>query len=181
MSVVEKQKRRRLFLALWPDDITRKKLADVQKQLGRNERLKTAKPVAVANLHITTHFLGAVTEEVHLQLEALLCTVEARSCTLVIDRWGYFPRAKVLWLGGESSEALNDLVEQTQTCIQQCVDGYEQKRFVPHITVFRKARHPMEVDDFRPIEWNIDRFALVESVTHPEGPEYTVLEEWILN
>jgi 2'-5' RNA ligase len=179
--VAEKQKRKRLFLALWPDDITRKKLADVQKQLGKIDRLKTAKPVAVANLHITTHFLGAVTDEVHAQLQALLSEVKAQSCTLVIDHWGYFPRAKVLWLGADSSAALNDLVEQTQSCIQQCIDGYEQKRFVPHVTLFRKARHPMEVDDFHPIEWHIDRFALVESVTHPEGPEYRVLKEWMLS
>ena len=178
--MAEKQKRKRLFLALWPDDITRKKLADVQKMLGKIDRLKTAKPVAAANLHITTHFLGAVKDEVHSQLEALLSEVKAQSCTLVIDRWGYFPRAKVLWLGADLPAALNDLVEQTQSCIQQCIDGYEQKRFVPHVTVFRKARHPMEVDEFHPIEWNIDRFALVESVTHPEGPEYRVLKEWML-
>jgi len=180
LRVAEKQKRKRLFLALWPDDITRKKLADVQKKLCKIDRLKAAKPVAVANLHITTHFLGAVTDEVHSQLEAFLSEVKAQSCTLVIDRWGYFPRAKVLWLGGDSSAALNDLVGQTQSCIQQCIEGYEQKRFVPHVTVFRKARHPIEVDDFHPIEWNIDRFALVESVTHPEGPEYRVLKEWML-
>ena len=179
--MAEKQQCRRLFLALWPDEIIRKKLADVQKKLAGNERLKTAKPVPAANLHITTHFLGAVTEEVHTRLEALLYGVKAQPCTLVIDRWGYFPRAKVLWLGAkEAPDALKDLVEQTQTCIQQCVDGYQQKRFVPHITVFRKARHPLEVDDFYPIEWNIDRFALVESVTHPEGPEYSVLKKWML-
>jgi len=181
LSVAEKQKRRRLFLALWPDDITRKQLAETQKKLGNNERLKTAKPVAAANLHITTHFLGAVSEEVHIQLEELLSEVNAQACTLVIDRWGYFPRAKVLWLGGKSTDALNDLVERTQTCIQACIEGYEQKRFVPHITVFRKARHPMEADDFLPIEWHIDGFALVESITHPEGPEYRVLKEWMLS
>jgi 2'-5' RNA ligase len=179
--VTEKQRSRRLFLALWPDGITRKKLADIQKMFGENERLKSARPVAVGNLHITMHFLGAVTEDVHTRLEGLLYGVKAEPCTLIIDRWGYFPRAKVLWLGAKAAPAaLNDLVEQTQTCIQQCVDGYEQGRFVPHITLFRKARHPMEVDDFHPIEWNIDRFTLVESVTHPEGPEYTVLKEWML-
>jgi 2'-5' RNA ligase len=179
--VAEKQRHRRLFLALWPDDITRNKLADIQKKFADNERLKTAKPVAVENLHITAHFLGAVTEEVHTRLEALLFDVKAQPCTLSIDSWGYFPRAKVLWLGAKTApDALNDLVEQTQTCIRQCLDGYEQKRFVPHITLYRKARHPLKVDDFHPIEWNIDRFALVESVTHQEGPEYTVLKEWML-
>ena len=180
--MAEQQRRRRLFRALWPDDITRKKLADVQTALGRNERLHEARAVPAANLHITTHFLGAVSEQVYLQLAELLDEVRARSCTLVIDRWGYFPKAKVLWLGAQTApEPLADLVEQTRVCVQACLEGYQSNRFVPHITVFRKARHPLEVDDFHPIEWTIDRFALVESVTHPEGPEYTVLREWMLD
>ena len=180
-SVAEKQKRRRLFLALWPDDMTRRRLADIQKTFSKNERLKAAKPVEVKNLHITIHFIGAVTEDIHSQLEKLLSGVKAQASTLIIDRWGYFPRAKVLWLGGPSSEALDQLVEQTQSCIQRCIEDYQQKRFVPHITVFRKARHPLELESFQPIEWSIDRYALVESVTHTEGPEYRVLKEWMLS
>ena len=180
--MAEQPKRRRLFLALWPDDITRRKLADVQKTLGRNNRLRKARAVPAANLHITTHFLGAVDENVHAQLEQLLDEVRARSCTLVIDRWGYFPKARVLWLGAQTApEPLSDLVEQTRVCVEACLEDYESRRFVPHVTVFRKARHPLEVDDFHPIAWTIDRYALVESVTHPEGPEYTVLREWLLD
>lgn len=180
--MVEQSRRRRLFLALWPDDATRARLAEVQRLLGRNERLKTARPVAVANLHITAHFLGAVDEDAHMQLQALLPEVSASSCTLLLDRWGYFPKPKVVWLGATTTpDALTSLIEQTQTCIQACIDGYSQKRFVPHLTLFRKARHPQEVDRFDPVAWRIDRFALVESVTHPEGPEYTVLNEWLLN
>ena len=181
LSVVEKQQQRRLFLALWPDESIRGQLAAVQQQLGRNERLHTARAVAAANLHITIHFLGLVAGDVQAQLEDLLNGVDAESSRLVIDRWGYFPRAKVVWLGAQKSPIeVNQLVARTQACIQSCIDGYDQKRFVPHITVFRKARHPLKVDDFDPIEWPIDRFALVESVTHPQGPEYTVLREWML-
>ncbi len=174
--------RKRLFLTLWPDDITRRQLAAVQKQFGKNERLQKAKPVPVANLHITMHFLGAVTQEVHDTLQTLLDSVSGRTCHLVIDRWGYFPRPRVLWLGARSSpEPLTELVAQTEACIQQCIEGYQQNRFVPHITVFRKARHPVEVDEFQPIDWNIDRFALVESDTRPEGAVYTVLKDWKLD
>ena len=179
--MTDRPQRRRLFLALWPDDHIRRQFADLQKDLARNPGLKQARAVPVANLHITTHFLGAVTEEVHAQLEALLSEVRAQSCTLVIDRWGYFPRPKVFWLGASTTpEALSELVEQTRTCVQACLEDYQQRRFVPHLTLFRKARHPREVEDFQPIEWRIDRYALVESVTHPEGPEYTVLREWAL-
>jgi 2'-5' RNA ligase len=180
--VAEKQKQRRLFLALWPDESTRGQLAAVQKRMAGNERLKTSKAVDAANLHITIHFLGLVDGDVQAQLEDLLNGVDAESSHLVIDRWGYFPRAKVVWLGAQKSPIeVNQLVARTQACIQSCIEGYDQKRFVPHITVFRKARHPLEVDDFDPIEWSIDRFALIESVTHREGPEYTVLKEWMLS
>lgn len=180
LNVTEKRNRRRLFLALWPDQITRQKLADVQRKLGKIDRLKSAKPVPVENIHITIHFLGSVTDETYIQLQALLSKVSAQACTLVVDRWGYFPRPKVLWLGAESPRALDDLIAQTQLCVQACIEGYQQKRFVPHVTLFRKARHPQEVDEFEPVEWYIDRFALVESVTHPSGPEYRVLHEWML-
>ena len=81
----------------------------------------------------------------------------------------------------QAVEALNDRVDQTQTFVQTCIKGYRKKPFVPHITVFRKARHPLEVDDFQPIEWTIDRYVLVESVTYHEGAEYTVLKEWSLD
>jgi 2'-5' RNA ligase len=180
--VADNPKPRRLFIALWPDERTRSRLAEVQRMLGATERLKKARAVPVANLHITAHFLGAVSERVREQLEALLPEVRARSCTLVIDRWGYFPRPRVVWLGAQTAPAaLIDLVAQTEACIQACIERYEQNRFVPHITVFRKAPHPLEVDDFEAIEWRIDRFVLVESVTHPEGAEYRVLREWMLD
>jgi 2'-5' RNA ligase len=179
--MADREQRKRLFLALWPDEITRQQLAAVQEQFSNNERLQKAKPVPVANLHITMHFLGAVSADVHAALEEALTTIHAHGCSLVIDRWGYFPRPKVLWLGAQSSpEPLIELVAQTESAIQQCIEGYEQNRFVPHITVFRKARHPVEVEQFRPIDWNIDRFALVESDTRPEGAVYTVLKEWVL-
>ncbi|MGD2160590.1 MAG: RNA 2',3'-cyclic phosphodiesterase [Gammaproteobacteria bacterium] len=180
--MADSEQRKRLFLALWPDDITRTQLAAVQKQFSKNERLQKAKPVPVENLHITMHFLGAVTEEVHFTLQTLLDSVKVRACNLVIDRWGYFPRPKVLWLGAKSSpEPLTELVLRTESCIKQCIEGYEQNRFVPHITVFRKARHPVEADEFQPIDWRIDRFALVASDTRPEGAVYTVLKEWMLS
>lgn len=180
--MADRQARRRLFLALWPDDATRGKIAGVQQSLARNDRLKQARAVPVANLHITTHFLGAVTEDLQAQLETLLSGVQARTSTLVIDRWGYFPRPKVFWLGASRTPGpLADLVEQTQACVQACLEDYRPNRFVPHLTLFRKARHPLEVDDFEPIEWTIDRHALVESVTLPEGPVYTVLREWVLD
>ncbi|MBT8127005.1 MAG: RNA 2',3'-cyclic phosphodiesterase [Gammaproteobacteria bacterium] len=179
--MADTSKHKRLFLALWPDDFTRQRLANVQNAFRKTARLKSARPVPSGNLHITIHFLGEVSTEVCTRLQTALADAKAQSCTLVVDHWGYFPRPRVVWLGGIAPEPLIDLVAQTQSCIQACIAGYHQKRFVPHITIFRKARHPLEIDDFDPIRWRIDRFALVESVTHPHGAEYNVLNQWMLD
>ena len=178
--MADQSRHKRLFLALWPDDRTRQHFADVQSAFAKTARLKSARRVPPANLHITMHFLGDVSLEVCTELQAMLADVKAPACTLLIDRWGYFPKPRVVWLGGDSPKPLIDLVAQTQSRIQSCIHGYQQKRFVPHITIFRKARHPLEIADFNPIEWSIDRFALVESVTHPHGAQYTVLNQWPL-
>lgn len=178
--MADPSKHKRLFLALWPDDDTRQRVADVQCAFGTTARLKSARRVPAANLHITMHFLGDVSVEVCAELQTLLADVEVPACTLIIDRWGYFPKPRVVWLGAESPPPLIELVAQTQSRILACLEGYQQKRFVAHITIFRKARHPLEIAEFDPIEWRIDRFALVESVTHPHGAQYTVLDQWPL-
>lgn len=172
---------KRLFLALWPDTSVRRQLAITQKMLARNPRLQHAKPVAVENIHLTLHFLGDVTEANETRLESCLQNVQARPFKLVIDRWGYFPRARVCWTGATNTpEALTSLLEQTTECVAGVVDNYRQPGFKPHITLFRKARHPLKIDRLDIIEWDVNRFTLVSSLTRPEGAEYTVLREWSL-
>jgi 2'-5' RNA ligase len=38
----------------------------------------------------------------------------------------------------------------------------------------------LPVQAIEPIDWEVDSFALIESVTAPEGPCYQVLERWSL-
>ena len=172
---------KRLFLALWPDPGTRRQLAAIQIQLARNPRLRHAKPVSTQNIHLTLHFLGDVAEADIARLESCLAQVRAAPFSLVIDRWGYFPKAGVCWIGASKTpDALTVLLEQTAVCVADVIENYRQPRFTPHLTLFRKARHPLEIKQFDVCEWSIDRFALVSSRTHPEGAEYTVLRDWQL-
>jgi 2'-5' RNA ligase len=170
---------KRLFLALWPDPGTRGQLAAIQTQLARNPSLRHAKPVSTQNIHLTLHFLGDVAEADIAQLESCLAQVHAEPFSMVIDRWGYFPKAGVCWIGADKTPAaMTSLLEQTTVCVVDVVENYRQPRFTPHVTLFRKARHPLEIKQIAVCEWSIDRFALVSSRTYPEGVEYTVLREW---
>lgn len=171
---------KRLFLALWPDPAVRKRLAVTQNSLARNPRLHDAKPVRTENFHLTLHFLGDVTEASITKLEFCLANVHATPFYLTIDRWGYFPKARICWVGATTvPEALSSLLEQTAVCAAGAVENYRQPRFTPHITLFRKARHPLKIEPPDHYEWKLDRFALVASLTRPEGVEYTVLREWM--
>ena len=64
--------------------------------------------------------------------------------------------------------------------LQPC--GYEPERrpYRAHVTTARKVSRPTPVTEIDPIHWSVSDFALVESVTHQEGPEYRVLKRWNL-
>jgi RNA 2',3'-cyclic 3'-phosphodiesterase len=172
---------KRLFLALWPDQATRNRFVAIQKSLAHNPRLRYAKPVSAENIHLTLHFLGDVAEARIAQLEACLANVTAEAFSLNIDHRGYFPKAGVCWIGATNTpDELVLLLEQSAGCVANAVENYRQSRFTPHITLFRKARHPLEIAAFEQCEWNIDRFVLVSSLTRQEGVEYTVMREWPL-
>ena len=178
--MTEKIRHKRLFLALWPDEITRNKLVKIQKHFAGKRQAK-ARPIVPENIHITLHFLGSVDEAIVEPLCVLLDEVKANAFNLDIDRWGYFPRPQVLWLGAEQIPcALSDLVESTAACVKSVLPEYRYKKFIPHATVYRRARHPGDIEPFEPVAWHIDRYVLVESITRAEGVEYRISREWPL-
>jgi RNA 2',3'-cyclic 3'-phosphodiesterase len=172
---------KRLFLALWPDQATRSRLAAVQAKLARHPRLQYAKPVSAQNFHLTLHFLGEVADDNTEHLGACIADVCAEPFTLNIDRWGYFPKAGVCWIGATNTPAaLTSLIGRTAECVTGIIDDYRLPRFTPHITLFRKARHPLNIEQLDPVDWNIDHFVLVSSLTRPQGVEYVCLRDWRL-
>lgn len=176
---------KRIFLALWPDEVTRAQLHAYQQKLKRDPALHAAlqqgRPVKPDNLHMTLHFIGSVSSEVLQNLISALDLVHANTFEMEVDTAGYFPRPRVLWLGvSQMPPALPALVQQTAICVQQCIEAYEFQSFQPHITLFRKVRNPGELVQLPAIHWPVNSFALVESKTLPEGVQYEVLRSWPL-
>ena len=154
----------------------------LQRALGKHAALRSAVPVAAQNIHMTLHFIGAVTEDSIQCLCDRLDHVECSAFTLRIDRVGRFAKSKVLWLGVESQpEELLSLVEQTEQRVLQCIEDYRQGSFEPHITLYRKARHIAEDEAIAAFDWRVSSFVLVESITWAEGVEYRLIKQWPLN
>jgi 2'-5' RNA ligase len=164
---------RRLFFALWPDDDTRRGIAQRREALGRISR----KRVPDHNLHLTLVFLGDQPAERLPEIEAAADSLDGDACTLALDRFGWFPGARVLWLGGEAPRPLADLQAALHRQILALGVRLDERPFRPHVTLFRQvARWPAPADP-APLAWPVGDFVLVESVP---GAPYRVIGRWPL-
>ncbi len=166
----------RLFFALWPDDPTRSRFAAALESLPR----LPGRPVPVRNLHITLVFLGEVNAEQQQVLRAGADTLHAQSFDLTISQLGCWPHAAVAWLAPEVvPPALVDLVAQLQSVCRRAGFEPDRRPYSPHLTIARKVRQ-VEPAIPVPIHWQINTFALVESVPDRAGSEYRPLAIWPL-
>lgn len=163
----------RLFYALWPDDATRAALAELLAPAGQSGR-----PTAPENLHLTMAFLGMQPAEALPALEQVLHAIDFPALRLQLDRYGYFQRARVAWLGmRHAPPALLQLQRELSAALRQCGIGHDRESaFRPHVTLARNA--PAAPDGREPaIEWHAPQLALVQSTTTPRGPIYRVLAQ----
>jgi len=181
LILVEKgaeEETQRLFFGLWPDMAMQRQLAQAASAFVAKA---PARLVRTENLHCTLVFLGSVTADQRACVEAVADRIRKHPFDLRLDRFGYFRRPQVAWVGSTKTPvALETLANHLATGCQACGFPREQRDFSAHITI---ARH-LERDPGRPmmlpIDWSVDRFALIESVNGASGVEYHPLRFWPL-
>jgi 2'-5' RNA ligase len=168
----------RLFFALWPPESVRSQLERVCKPLWR---IGGGRAVSVENLHITLVFLGAVTGEQRACVERAADAIHLPRFSLNLDRVGYWPRPRVLWLSpSEQPQPAVTLADALNAGTHMCGLSTDDRPFQTHLTFMRKvAKRPAELA-VEPLVWEVDSFALVESQTFSEGVQYTPLRSWPL-
>lgn len=173
MTTADPAERRRVFIALWPEAKTRQDIAALMKSgVVANA---VGKPVPIDNLHITLAFLGDV-EMVRIDhLAQAIGRIEQAPYTLVLDRIGCFPRARVVWLGASRrSRSFARTRRGVNRILEELGFKTEKREAAPHVTLLRKAR-PLRAVQFDPVEWPVKEICLVESKLSPNSAIYRVI------
>ena len=137
--------------------------------------------VPARNLHVTLVFLGSVDPAAAATARSVAGSIRAPAFDLVFDRLEIWPRQHVLCLApAQPAEALHDLAIELREALRSAGFELERRPFRAHVTLARKVRRPRICEPVVLPPWEVREFALVKSVTAPEGSHYEVLERWSL-
>jgi len=168
----------RLFFALWPEPALQQHLEQAAVALLPRA---DGRWVRQENLHCTLLFLGAVKVAQRLCLEDAASLIRAEPFTLMLDHLGYFRRPQAAWLGCTTTpDALQALVGGLRYGAMSCGFTPETRAYEVHLTVVRRLRREPGRLPLLPITWQVNQFALMESVSKPGGVYYRPLRFWDL-
>jgi 2'-5' RNA ligase len=164
----------RLFFALWPDEAASERLARLAGELaGRSN----GKAVPAGKIHLTLAFLGNVADE--RLAELLAVRIEAPAFPMRLDCVGAFRKVGVAWAGVESPPPeLLSLQSKLMRALGRLGFTFEERTYVPHVTLVRKVRGSVAREGIEPIEWPVGEVTLVRSDTGTG--RYTRLTGWHL-
>lgn len=168
----------RAFVALELPEAFADEVAGLSRALGE---ICAGRFVAAENHHLTLAFLGEAGEaETRSAMAALdeACAgtgpVQLRATGL-----GTFGRARdaTLWLGIEKDPELMDLAARVRGELSARGLAYDEKDFLPHVTLARRARVPRGAlgDLAFPLPDEATRVTLFRSILEPDGARYKPL------
>jgi RNA 2',3'-cyclic 3'-phosphodiesterase len=186
---------RRLFFALWPDERMQAALAEATRSTlsGGGGRA-----IPAGNFHLTLAFLGSVPESKIPSLSPIAAKVAAEFAArgepiaVTLDTVEYWRKSGVLCATCSApSSAAAVLAQALQAALiagrvapdlepLEPVGNWTVIKFLPHVTLARKAERPIPQTTTAPVTWRFGEFALVQSRIEQTGAAYTVLESYSL-
>ena len=133
------------------------------------------------NIHLTLAFLGAVEPERLDRVIAVADQIRLPSFALAFNRLGWWRQNQVAWAASsETPRPLLDLFKALQLGLVQEGFKFDERRFLPHVTLLRKANCPAAMLDSEPLLWRVNDFVLVRSTLQEGGPHYAIVKRWPL-
>jgi 2'-5' RNA ligase len=143
------------------------------------------KPYPVANLHLTTAFLGDIPPETKNKLLQIVHSVnqETKPLNLATTNLSGFPRKEragtlVLKISGPDVKKLKKAVGLLHTQLKQANFWLDQKPFLPHITLGR-VKYPLNLTQNHlnapKLKFQLKDMQLYQSHLTSEGPIYQLL------
>lgn len=180
----------RAFIAIPCPDELKEPMVKVQQEIRGFGKMKL---VDRANIHLTLKFLGEVDDDKVGSLRDELNFLTATpKFDISLAGVGVFPKpdyVRVVWIGVRGgSDSIINIQQQTDSALKSL--GFKkEKKFHPHFTIARvkylDRKH--ELVDFldlnRDLEFGsftVDKIHLMKSQLTPQGPIYSVIEEFCL-
>ncbi len=162
----------RLFFAIWPDETARNRLSELAKRL---HGACGGKVTRSDSIHLTLVFLGEV-EKTESLLEAA-SVISANAFEIRVDRATYWKHNRIAWAGTSAiPEELAKLVDALKRALEQRGFSFDERNYVPHVTLVRKAGMAENLPEFEPFSWRVSEFCLAAS----SESGYRILEKWPL-
>ncbi|EDM70350.1 2'-5' RNA ligase [Roseobacter sp. AzwK-3b] len=179
----------RLFVAIGLPDVVRAALSRLQSDL------RVGRLVEPDNLHLTLAFLDEQDLPTAEAVNELLGDIRAPAFDLRIAGLDVFDRARprLVFAASDRPEALVSLRKKVRVAVRDAGVDLPRERFRPHVTLARlnRALPQFELDklgafleshgDFSLDPFRTDRFGLYRSTLGPDGPEYDLLAEYMLD
>lgn len=133
------------------------------------------------SIHLTLAFVGAVDVENLPRLLAPPADVFSSAFLLTLDDWGCWARNGIGWAApSHIPQPLRDLAANLEGWLRGAGFELEHRSFTPHVTLVRKAQCAPLPDSMRPVEWQVEEFALIHSQPTTGGARYEALRAWPL-
>ncbi len=165
----------RLFAALVPPEQVLEAAESIAARAHRDIKQKGAW-VTADRMHITLKFFGDEFRQDDCIRMTETAIARASAFTLRLVELGGFPASRlkrVLFLKPEENEELSGILQR----LSDPMHPIDQ----PHLTIAR-FNQPVELPrvKFEPIEWNVDKVTLINSLQFGADHKYVVVREWPL-
>jgi RNA 2',3'-cyclic 3'-phosphodiesterase len=185
----------RLFLAVGLPPEAADRVSDLRRKIERAASVGGLRWVKPAQVHFTLKFLGEQPEEsVRLVGEAAReAAKKAAPFSISLQGLGGFPssqRPRTLWIGARAGTAeMTALAAALDALLAERGFAKEQRPFAAHLTIARAKARADETAAARAIEcapageiaaFRATSFALMQSVSTPEGVKYVLLDSFEL-
>ncbi len=127
--------------------------------------------VPTRNLHLTLAFIGETEDTA--AVKAAIDTISFRPFRLSLSDMGCF--GDLVWIGLKGNQGLSAAVRSVRDALDAAGVDYDRKKFMPHITMIRKASGPWQQVPAPKGEMMVKRISLMKSEQKDGKRVYTEL------
>lgn len=164
----------RVFFAIFPNKSVQAQLAHQAELL---ELTCGGRKVKMQHIHLTLLFLGNVAIHRIEMLRQVMKNVSTQEFEFNLEEIGYWKHNQVLYVQAKQFPAeLFFLVDSLSNALSEAGFLFDKRVYKPHVTLIRKAIHPVTINLNDPIKWHVNKWHLIQSKQTDHGVDYISLD-----